>query len=370
MAHSSGNVSIQSNATCPRHQAGVVPHSKNYWLQIGTKPKAPTSSTPRKSEEWIGVPASKAPLKPGSHHADSITLANRFNILDNKNFPLLPTLHSTQPGNRAVSVLHTRRPGTSSGTLGLSDRGDTPAAPSGRASNRRKSGRSSAVDVDQTGNQDHAAVKPNPSVLASEASIVRHTRFFNAVTHCLPGATVSHILHKLPSLLESAPESVHSLCPIYVGTNETARQQSEITKRDFKALFAFLRSVNLSVFISGTIPTWSRGDLRFSRLLALNTWLHAKCIVNDFVFINNFESFKNRPALFNRDGLHLSGLGCHMLLKNVQHVVQTNAIDKSLTTITNDVTPCSVYFSWEPPYSIERPLSPAIWYTYKAYYSK
>uniref|UniRef100_A0A8C6TFK2 OSK domain-containing protein n=1 Tax=Neogobius melanostomus TaxID=47308 RepID=A0A8C6TFK2_9GOBI len=132
-------------------------------------------------------------------------------------------------------------------------------------------------------------------------SIVRHIRFFNAVTYCFPGATVSDILRRLPSLLESAPES---RLVIHVGINNTTRQQSEITNRtDFKALFAFLRSVNLSVFISGPIPTWSRGDLRFSRLLGLNMWLHAKCIKS--------------PALFNRDGLHPSGLGCHMLLEKL-----------------------------------------------------
>uniref|UniRef100_A0A8C6U4Y7 Uncharacterized protein n=1 Tax=Neogobius melanostomus TaxID=47308 RepID=A0A8C6U4Y7_9GOBI len=114
----------------------------------------------------------------------------------------------------------------------------------------------------------------SPSTMIVGDSIIRHTRFFNAVT-LFPGATVS------------------SACSqVYLSQPQSPARGSEIS----------------------------------SRLLGLNMWLCSKCIVNDFIFINNFELFRNRPALFNRDGHHPSALGCHMLLKNFQQVVHTTQV--------------------------------------------
>uniref|UniRef100_A0A3P9LCT0 SGNH hydrolase-type esterase domain-containing protein n=1 Tax=Oryzias latipes TaxID=8090 RepID=A0A3P9LCT0_ORYLA len=124
-------------------------------------------------------------------------------------------------------------------------------------------------------------------------SIIRKVRFFNAVTHCFPGATVLDIMEKLPDLLRSFPSTVRSSCP-------------------------------LTVFISGPLPSLSRGQGRFSRLLSLSTWLQSVASLNRFVFIDNFNLFWNRTSFYKTDGIHLSPLGSNILAANIRHSVQTS----------------------------------------------
>lgn len=72
-------------------------------------------------------------------------------------------------------------------------------------------------------------------------SIMRNIRFFNATTHCFPGATVTKVMNKLPDLLRTLPSSTEQVI-IHVGTNDLARGQSELVKRDFNYLFGLLRN--------------------------------------------------------------------------------------------------------------------------------
>ncbi len=65
---------------------------------------------------------------------------------------------------------------------------------------------------------------------------------------------------------------------VHIGTNYTAKQQSEILKRGFTDLLDTLSSFNTGVFISGPIPPVSTSQVeRFSRLLVLNTCLSNAC---------------------------------------------------------------------------------------------
>uniref|UniRef100_A0A672FGU3 SGNH hydrolase-type esterase domain-containing protein n=1 Tax=Salarias fasciatus TaxID=181472 RepID=A0A672FGU3_SALFA len=155
---------------------------------------------------------------------------------------------------------------------------------------------------------------------------IRNIHFFNAITRCIPGATVPTILHGLPELLQSLPSTVRRVI-VHVGTNDTARRQSEVTKQDFKDLFNLLESCGRLVFISGPLPTFFRGAERFSRLLGLNTWLQRSCTASNFYFIDNFNLFWNRPAFYHQDGLHPSTLGSSILAGNIQHTVHTSPTD-------------------------------------------
>uniref|UniRef100_A0A672FT63 SGNH hydrolase-type esterase domain-containing protein n=1 Tax=Salarias fasciatus TaxID=181472 RepID=A0A672FT63_SALFA len=166
----------------------------------------------------------------------------------------------------------------------------------------------------------------SPTSLLVGDSSIRNIRFFNAITRCIPGATVPTILHDLPELLQSLPSTVRRVI-VHVGTNDTARRQSEVTKQDFKNLFNLLESCGRSVFISGPLPTFSRGAERFSRLLGLNTWLQRSCSASNFYFIDNFNLFWNRPAFYHQDGLHPSTLGSSILAGNIQHTVHTSPTD-------------------------------------------
>uniref|UniRef100_A0A3P9LE71 SGNH hydrolase-type esterase domain-containing protein n=1 Tax=Oryzias latipes TaxID=8090 RepID=A0A3P9LE71_ORYLA len=131
-------------------------------------------------------------------------------------------------------------------------------------------------------------------------SITRNIRYFNAVTRCFPGAKVKDILQKLPDLLPSLPSTITRII-VHVGTNDTTRQQSEVTKLDFLDLFLVLKNTGKTVFISGPIPTLSRGSTRFSRILSLNTWLQSASCKFRFGFIDNFNLFWNRPFFYRPD---------------------------------------------------------------------
>lgn len=160
-----------------------------------------------------------------------------------------------------------------------------------------------------------------PTALIVGDSIVRHIRFANALTHCFPGATTADILEKLPGLLESAPLTITKVI-VHCGTNDTTHTPSELTKVHFAQLFNLLNNSGKSAFISGPLPTMGRGDVRYSRILYLHTWLQSVCAAHNICFIHNFDLFWERPSFFGRDGLHLSVLGCRILAAKLRHAVR------------------------------------------------
>ena len=165
-----------------------------------------------------------------------------------------------------------------------------------------------------------------PTTLVVGDSIIRNTRFFNAAIHFFPGATVPVITSKLPGLLRSLPSSIRRVI-LHVGTYDTAREQSELIKKDFNNLFHFLSSCDKSVYFSGPIPSLGRGVGRFSRLLSLHTWLQSTCTAKkkQLGFINNFDLFWDRSHLFRPDGIHPNWVGNKMLTANLQHTVQSTS---------------------------------------------
>lgn len=154
-------------------------------------------------------------------------------------------------------------------------------------------------------------------------SIVKHCKFFNTSPHCFPGATVHTLLNKLPGLLQSAPLTITRVI-IHVGTKDTTRGQSEITKLDFKDRFKCLSSCGKSVFISGALPTLARGAERFSRITALHTWLKHTSFQYNFGFIDHFNLFWSCSSFYQRDGLHINPLGNRFLTANIIYAVQTH----------------------------------------------
>ena len=191
---------------------------------------------------------------------------------------------------------------------------------------------SSQPPAAQTGSNDrpppnNGSPQPQPSspsplfpltTLIVGDSITRNIRFITATTHCFPGATVPVILSKLPDLLPTLPSSITRII-VHIGSNDTSKQQSELTKKDFKNLFSFLAATGKSIFISGPIPIHTSG--RFSRLLSLNTWLQPICRALNFGFIDNFNLFWNRPSFFKADGVHPNILGSRMLTANIHHTI-------------------------------------------------
>ncbi|KAJ0064096.1 hypothetical protein NL108_018618 [Boleophthalmus pectinirostris] len=169
-----------------------------------------------------------------------------------------------------------------------------------------------------------------PKTVIIGDSIIRHVRYFNTITHCFPGATVSQIMRRLPDLLQSMPSSIYRII-VHVGTNDISLGKLESTKRDFEDLFRLLKpwtTQGMSVFISGPIPTQNHGAERLDRTLQLNTWLSSVCRSHLINFIDNFNLFWDRPSHYRADGLHLNRRGSR-LFKNYMVYAVHNLISVS-----------------------------------------
>ena len=179
----------------------------------------------------------------------------------------------------------------------------------------------------------------SPTVLIIGDSIMKHIHFTNSksITHCLPGATILDLLRKLPDIFASLPTSISKVL-VHIGTNDTAALcRSELVKLDYLRLVDFLVSSGKSFFLSGPIPTYGRGDERFSRIASLNCWMRRLCQAHNLNFIDNFNLFWNRPSCFNRDGLHPNKLGCQLLSANLEVNLRQLATVATLANVASNV---------------------------------
>lgn len=94
----------------------------------------------------------------------------------------------------------------------------------------------------------------------SSLSIIRKVLFFNAITHCLPGVSIAVLQNMLVSLLPTLPMSVNTI-GVQLCTNDVAQALLEPIKFAFMKLFNVLEHTRKSVFISGPIPTFCRGNM-------------------------------------------------------------------------------------------------------------
>ncbi|XP_056319343.1 uncharacterized protein LOC130233362 [Danio aesculapii] len=159
-------------------------------------------------------------------------------------------------------------------------------------------------------------------------SIVRHVRSTSSKgnkvrTFCFPGARVKNISAQIPTIL-SAAESLGAAV-LHVGTNDTGLRQTEILKKDFRSLIETVRRTSpaTQIIVSGPLPTYRRGNERFSRLFALNEWLLTWCEEQKLLFANNWNLFWERPRLFRADGLHPSRAGAELLSDNITRILRS-----------------------------------------------
>ncbi len=68
-----------------------------------------------------------------------------------------------------------------------------------------------------------------------------------------------------------------------VGAHDACREQSEVLWQDFIELFNCLNKLEAQFFISGPLPTVSRGINK----LSLNTWLSKTCGLKGISYIDN-----------------------------------------------------------------------------------
>ncbi|XP_056613942.1 uncharacterized protein LOC130429417 [Triplophysa dalaica] len=158
-------------------------------------------------------------------------------------------------------------------------------------------------------------------------SIVRNVRAsFNegkVRTHCFPGARVLDVSAQVTAILKE--DARVGAVVLHAGVNDVRMRQSEILKRDFRSLVDTVRNASPTarIIVSGPLPTYRRGNEKFSRLFTLNNWLMSWCIEQKLLFVNNFDLFWERPRLFRPDGLHPSSIGAEILSDNISKTLRT-----------------------------------------------
>ena len=145
----------------------------------------------------------------------------------------------------------------------------------------------------------------------------------NTKVLCFPNDCVSDMTERVLHIVAANPNVKHII--LHIGANDVVKQQSEVLKRDFGDLFNTVSSLNAEVVISGPLPPVRKGVERFSRLLALNTWLSTACTVHSLHFIDNFNFFWDRRHLFKADGLFLNKPGVKLLISNLFYLLRQSA---------------------------------------------
>ncbi|KAL7858826.1 hypothetical protein AOLI_G00189280 [Acnodon oligacanthus] len=109
---------------------------------------------------------------------------------------------------------------------------------------------------------------------------------------------------------------------IHVGTSNISDRHSEVLKEHYQTLLDTTRKkTDASIVISGPLPTYRRGSERFSRLFALQFVLRDWYTFNGLGYVDNWSSFWEQPALYQRDWFHPSCLGSIVLSLNIKRAI-------------------------------------------------
>jgi len=139
-------------------------------------------------------------------------------------------------------------------------------------------------------------------------------------TFCHPGASVNDI--KSCALHLSDQFRTVSTLVLEAGVNDIKHQQSEVLKDYFiRFIEASFQCPAADNFRSTTLSCF--GDLKFSRLRQLHTWLKGYCMHNSIPFVDNFAAFLDRPRFFKRDGLHPYLEGSRLLAANIELILHS-----------------------------------------------
>ncbi|KAL7857951.1 hypothetical protein AOLI_G00180530 [Acnodon oligacanthus] len=171
---------------------------------------------------------------------------------------------------------------------------------------------------------------PSASVLCMDlvyiigSSIVRHVRVRGinrpATVSCFPGARVLDIARRLPSAVHR--HNAFGTVVIHVGTNDISDRRSEVLKEHYQTLLdTAMKKTDARLVISGPLPTCRRGSERFRRLFTLQSWLRGWCAFNGLGYGDNWSSFWEQPAHYQRNGLHPSRLGSVVLSRNIERAI-------------------------------------------------
>ena len=112
---------------------------------------------------------------------------------------------------------------------------------------------------------------------------------------------------------------------VQVGVNDVGSTKSEELIRRYRDLLACMKSNRRRVVVTGILPRLTGVSTEWSsRALAANERVGKICREFGMTFLDGWDRFYGRWDLYQRDGLHFSERGVHLLSSMYEQALQGN----------------------------------------------
>ena len=141
---------------------------------------------------------------------------------------------------------------------------------------------------------------------------------------CLPGAGIGRVSARIDTCLDE--NGTKPIVILSAGGNDLGKVRSEELLGKFRLALDKIRSKGGVPVVCGVLPRRGVGVEWLSRALAINCRLAAHCKSNGWSFIDTWDLFYGKDALYARDGVHLSRQGVRVLAGTLEDEV--NALQR------------------------------------------
>ena len=141
----------------------------------------------------------------------------------------------------------------------------------------------------------------------------------NRTRVCLPGAGISRVSSRIDTCLEE--NGTKPIVFLSAGGNDLGKVRSEELLGKFRLALDKIRSKGGIPVVCGVLPRRGVGAEWLFRAIAVNRRLAVHCKSNGWSFIDNWDLFYGKDALYARDGVHLSRQGVRVLAGTLEREV-------------------------------------------------
>ena len=124
---------------------------------------------------------------------------------------------------------------------------------------------------------------------------------------CVPGAGVNDITNVIDQVSVEANEK--TLFVIHTGSNDIKKLRSEELLNRYRKLIQQYKTKSRNIMLSGVLPRIDADNVFYSKAFSLNNRLQTLCKEQGIEYVNMWNDFYKQSGLFQKDGLHLSGVG-------------------------------------------------------------
>ena len=136
---------------------------------------------------------------------------------------------------------------------------------------------------------------------------------------CLPGAGIGRVSARLDTCLEE--DGTKPIVFLSAGGNDLGKVRSEELFGKFRLALEKIRNRGGIPVVCGVLPRRGVGNEWLSRAITLNRRLASHCKSNGWSFVDNWDRFYGKDALYARDGVHLSRQGVRVLAGTLEREV-------------------------------------------------